>query len=204
MNVIGLDIGGANLKAADADGRAVTRRFALWKKPDRLPNELSSLIAEFDRPDCLAVTMTAELADCFESKAEGVDRVLRAVEESAAPTPIFVWQTGAEFVTCEVARESPLLVAAANWHALATWIGRLVPRSAAILIDIGSTTTDVVPLLAGVPVPNAHPAGTTRNRLQTPQIRCDPGHGRVANAAILRQRGRYDALQLGCGPVVVP
>ena len=154
MYVIGLDIGGANLKAADTDGKAVTRRFALWKSPDKLPDELTLLISEFDKPDCLAVTMTADLADCFSTKADGVDRVLRAVQRAAGQTPVFVWQTGAEFVTCDVAREIPLLVAAANWHVLATWLGRMVPRSAALLIDIGSTTTDLIPLKGGVPVPH--------------------------------------------------
>ena len=106
--------------------------------------------------DLFAVTMTAELSDCFRTKAEGVDFILRAVEDVAGTTPVFVWQTGAEFVTPAVAREIPLLVAASNWHALATWVGRLVPESGALLIDIGSTTTDIIPLLDGVPVPVEH------------------------------------------------
>jgi probable H4MPT-linked C1 transfer pathway protein len=154
MNVIGLDIGGANLKAADVNGRAVARGFALWKQPEQLTAELAALLADFDTPDCLAVTMTAELADCYRSKSDGVDRVLRAVEEVAGGARVFVWQTGAEFVSPEVAREIPLLVAAANWHALATWIGRMAPSSGALLIDIGSTTTDLIPLQDGVPVPD--------------------------------------------------
>jgi probable H4MPT-linked C1 transfer pathway protein len=153
MYVIGLDIGGANLKAADVNGRAVARAFALWKQPERLAAELAALIGEFDTPDCLAVTMTAELADCYRSKSDGVDRVLHAVEEVAGGARVFVWQTGAEFVSPDVAREIPLLVAAANWHSLATWIGRMAPCSGALLIDIGSTTTDLIPLQDGVPVP---------------------------------------------------
>jgi len=153
MNAVGIDIGGANLKTAHVDGRTLTRSFQIWKSPDQLPEALSELLAEFPEIDVLAVTMTAELADCFESKAAGVDFILRAVEQVAGTTPISVWQTGAEFVTPEVAREIPLLVAAANWHALATWVGRMVPESAAILIDVGSTTTDIIPLLDGVPVP---------------------------------------------------
>ena len=167
MYVIGLDIGGANLKAADADGKAVSRRFALWNSPDRLHDELALLISEFDKPDCLAVTMTAELADCFSTKAEGVDQVLRSVQQAAGQTPVFVWQTGAEFVTCDVAREIPLLVAAANWHLLATWLGRMVPHSTALLIDIGSTTTDLIPLKGGVPVPNGM---TDCERLQAGEL----------------------------------
>lgn len=154
MQAVGLDIGGANVKAANADGRAATRAFALWKCPQRLPGVLREVISQFENADVLAVTMTAELADCFETKAEGVDFILRSVEEAAASTPVFVWQTGAEFVRPGVAREIPLLVAAANWHALATWSGRAVPGATAVMIDVGSTTTDVVPLHRGVPIPH--------------------------------------------------
>jgi probable H4MPT-linked C1 transfer pathway protein len=44
-------------------------------------------------------------------------------------------------------------VAAANWHALATWSGRVAPQGAALLLDCGSTTTDVIPILDGIPGP---------------------------------------------------
>jgi probable H4MPT-linked C1 transfer pathway protein len=157
MHVIGLDIGGANIKAADGEGWAMERAFALWKAPQRLAAELAEALAVFEaggrRAELLAVTMTGELADCFETKAEGVEVILNAVEAVAAGRPVWVWQTGAEFVAPDVAREIPLLVAAANWHALATRVGRMAPHGQAMLIDIGSTTTDLVPLLDGVPVP---------------------------------------------------
>ena len=51
----------------------------------------------------------------------------------------------------------PLLVAAANWHALARFAGRFAKRGAALLIDIGSTTCDTIPLVDGQP----QAAGTT-------------------------------------------
>lgn len=154
MHVVGLDIGGANLKATDTDGRAVSVAFPVWQRPEELSSAVRDLIAEFSLPDLLAVTMTAELADCFRTKAEGVASVLRAVTDATGETPVCVWQTGAEFVSPEVAREIPSLIAAANWHALATFAGRLLPEeSSAILVDVGSTTTDVIPLLDGVPVP---------------------------------------------------
>ncbi len=167
MYVVGLDVGGVHIKAADTDGRTSVRSFEIWKAPDKLPAVLRDLLNRFANIDAIAVTMTAELADCFRTKAEGVDFVLQAVEESAGSTPVFVWQTGAEFVTPRVARDIPLLVAAANWHALATWVGRMVAESAAVLIDVGTTTTDIVPLLAGVPVPRGL---TDRERLQSGEL----------------------------------
>ncbi|QDT29136.1 hydantoinase/oxoprolinase family protein [Gimesia panareensis] len=153
MYVIGLDVGGANLKVADCDGRARAVPFALWKTPELLAGTLRELLADFGRPDLVAVTMTGELADCFETKSEGVDQILTAVEEAFAPAPVLVWSTGAEFITTDIAREFPLLAAAANWHALATWVGRMVPEQRGLLIDIGSTTTDIIPLEQGFPVP---------------------------------------------------
>src|ERR1700722_9574090 len=146
MHVVGLDIGGANLKAADADGRAGTRPFAVWKAPERLAAEVDRLLGSFARPDMIPLTMTAELADCFRTKRDGVDAVLTAVELAAGAIPVSVWQTNGRFVTPHKARETPLLTAAANWHALATFAGQFVPDGPALLIDIGTTTADLIPL----------------------------------------------------------
>lgn len=167
VRMVGLDIGGANLKAADADGRTAWRALALWKAPQRLAGELAELLRPLEPYQALAVTMTAELADCFRTKAEGVHAILRAVEAVAAGRPVHVWQTGGEFVPTHVACEIPLLVAAANWHALATWVGRLVPDRPALLIDIGSTTADIIPLSDGVPVPTGL---TDSQRLQSGEL----------------------------------
>jgi (4-(4-[2-(gamma-L-glutamylamino)ethyl]phenoxymethyl)furan-2-yl)methanamine synthase len=167
MHFIGLDIGGANLKAADADGRAMTRPFAVWKAPEKLAAEVDRLLGSFARPDAIALTMTAELADCFRTKRDGVDAVLAAVELAAGAIPVFVWQTSGRFVTPREARETPLLTAAANWHALATFAGRLVPDGPALLIDIGTTTADLIPLNDGVPVPVGR---TDRERLQSGEL----------------------------------
>jgi len=180
MFTIGLDIGGAHIKTADTGRNVSVRPFAIWKTPEQLPHVLAEELAAFGPANLLAVTMTAELADCFRTKAEGVDAVLRAVESVAGAARVVVWQTGAEFVEPEVAREIPLLVAAANWHALATWVGRLVPHGKSILIDIGSTTTDIVPLSSGVPVPHGL---TDRQRLQEGEL-VYSGIGRTPVCAI--------------------
>jgi (4-(4-[2-(gamma-L-glutamylamino)ethyl]phenoxymethyl)furan-2-yl)methanamine synthase len=167
MRVVGLDIGGANLKAADSDGQAATRPFAVWKTPEKLAVEIGRLLAGFARPDAIALTMTAELADCYRTKREGVEAVLAAVEYSAGAIPVAVWQTTGRFVTPRSAREAPLLAAAANWHALATFVGRLAPEGPALLIDVGTTTTDLIPLKDGVPVSVGR---TDRERLQSGEL----------------------------------
>ena len=153
MNIIGMDIGGANIKLATNNGESKSIPFPMWQRHRELSTELAGALHELPAFDAIALTMTAELADCFETKAQGVDYILSAAQEAAQGKPIHVWQTGAEFVSPETAREIPLMVAAANWHALATWCGRIAPIGRAVLIDIGSTTTDFIPLLDGTPVP---------------------------------------------------
>ncbi len=151
--VLGLDVGGANLKVVHTDGTARTVPFALWKRSVELPAALTELIRDMPRADQLAVTMTGELCDCYESKLQGVAAILGAVETAASGIPVRVWRTDGQFASPAVAKETPLLAASANWHALATWAGRLAPEGAALLLDIGSTTTDIVPILNGKPVP---------------------------------------------------
>ena len=150
--VLGLDIGGANLKAATAEGHALSVPFALWREPQALPDRLRDLLRQVPH-GCLAVTMTGELCDCFGTKREGVSAILDAVLKAAPRTPVKVWSTAGEFVTVEEARADPQSVAAANWHGSATFAGRFVPDGAALLLDVGSTTTDIIPLWNGKPRP---------------------------------------------------
>jgi probable H4MPT-linked C1 transfer pathway protein len=149
--VLGLDIGGANLKAATADKRAVSVPFPLWREPDSLPAKLAELAARFPDADEFAVTMTGELCDCYETKRQGVNAILTAVQNVSRSRPIRVWGTDGQFLNVEEVRRDYLKVAAANWHALATFAGAYVPYGTSLLIDVGSTTTDLIPILDGQP-----------------------------------------------------
>jgi len=159
MTTVGLDIGGANIKAADEGGHAVSRVFAIWREPEKLSDEIAALLRLFPQPSRVAVTMTAELADCFTTKSEGVRFILDAVDtcvrniNDRSPAEIDVWSTEGRFLSTDNARDRCQKVAAANWHALATWSGRLVPTGSAVLMDIGTTTTDIIPLHNGRPIP---------------------------------------------------
>ncbi len=149
--VLGLDIGGANLKAATVDKRAVSVPFPLWKQPDKLSAALVDIVAQFPDVNEFAVTMTGELCDCYETKRDGVQHILTAMQKASRSHPIRVWSTETQFVNVEEARRDYLKVAAANWHGLATYVGCYVPRGTALLFDIGSTTTDIIPILDGSP-----------------------------------------------------
>jgi len=154
IRVLGFDIGGANIKAANADGNTHAVAFPMWTEYSQLSSALVRIARDhFEPPDMIAVTMTAELADCFATKAEGVSFVVEAVQTAFPQIPSRFWLTTGEFAAADDASELPTLVAAANWHALATWAGRGVPSGPAVLLDIGSTTTDIIPLFDGRPVP---------------------------------------------------
>jgi len=151
MDWLALDIGGANLKMADGRGFADSRPFALWRESHRLAQELRRLMAEAPASDHLAVTMTGELADCFETKELGVRFILEAVGEASDGRHTRVYLCDGRMVTPQVALKDPLLAAAANWRALAEFAGRFAKRGGALLIDVGSTTCDIVPLIDGKP-----------------------------------------------------
>jgi (4-(4-[2-(gamma-L-glutamylamino)ethyl]phenoxymethyl)furan-2-yl)methanamine synthase len=153
VRVNGWDIGGANVKAAHVqrDGErisvaTVSRAFEIWKEPAALPGVLHEVAADLPACDATAVTMTAELSDVFRTKREGVGAVLDAIR-AAAPGPLCVFTTDGAFVDVAEARARPLAAAASNWMATALLVARHV--SSALLVDIGTTTTDVIPIRAG-------------------------------------------------------
>lgn len=147
--IVGLDVGGANLKGATADGQAATLPFPLWKQPGQLADALAELLRRLPPADEFAVTMTGELCDCFPHRRDGVRWILEAVGRVTSGRPWRVWSLTGEFLPPEAALAQPDAVASANWHALATFAGRFAPAGPALLIDIGSTTTDLIPLNAG-------------------------------------------------------
>jgi len=162
MSWLALDIGGANIKLADGRGFADSQSFAMWKDHRRLAWELRTIIAGAPPSDHLAITMTGELADCFLSRAEGVNFILESARDAADGRHTRVYLVDGRLVAPPVALRSPALVASANWHALARYCTRFVPDRFALLIDIGSTTVDLIPLSkSGV----ANTGTTDRQRL---------------------------------------
>ena len=154
---LALDIGGANLKASHSDGESHVLPFEVWKHPEDLATMLVRLSALFPPADSVAITMTAELCDCYETKAHGVHEILGAATRAFDGVPLRIWTIEGRFHSIEEVLERPLIAAASNWLALATVAARLVPEGPGVLIDIGSTTTDIIPLLDGRAVPTVGP-----------------------------------------------
>jgi (4-(4-[2-(gamma-L-glutamylamino)ethyl]phenoxymethyl)furan-2-yl)methanamine synthase len=178
-NILALDIGGANIKVANGRGYARSWPFALWKAPDLLAEKLKECLAAAPQADEIAITMTGELCDCFETKREGVESIVQATQTASrlVPSPVTAgpvnstsvsfYQTTGKFVSAYEACENHLLTAASNWHALATFAAKYCEIESAILVDIGSTTTDIIPIENGSVVARGH---TDPERLQSGEL----------------------------------
>jgi probable H4MPT-linked C1 transfer pathway protein len=156
---LAVDIGGANTKAACLDGaslRTVSRPFEVWRDRQALSGVLREVAGEVAAgpAHAVAITMTAELSDAFRTKREGVAFVLDAAEDGLGDRPLSVLTTAGELVSVDTARARPWDVAAANWVATALAVAAAHPD--ALLIDVGSTTADIVPIAAGRVAATAH------------------------------------------------
>ena len=171
MPAVGWDIGGVNTKAARVDGGAVLavigRPYEIQRDPAALVPLLREMLGELGVADAAphAVTMTAELSQFFRTKREGVRFVLDAVEAAFPGASVHVYTVDGRFIAPDDARERPLSVAAANWAATARAVAVHHPDS--LLVDIGTTTTDLVPIVGGEVVAVGH---TDPERLMSAEL----------------------------------
>ncbi|TKT69358.1 hydantoinase/oxoprolinase family protein [Aquamicrobium sp. LC103] len=149
--VAGFDIGGAHLKVTRAEGGrivdAMTLATPLWISLDTLTNAFAEARPLYEDASLAAFTMTGELSDAFATRELGVSALLDQIAANFPAVPKLVYAGRAGFVPFEAARRHVDDVASANWHATASLVGRLTGD--ALFIDMGSTTTDIIPLKDG-------------------------------------------------------
>ncbi len=229
LTSIGWDLGGAHLKAAglDAQGQLCVAQAPtpLWLGLHHLETAVDQVLTELNpAPGCRhLVTMTGELADCFDSRAEGVMNLITLMRrhipgdnlrffagplgfladvessdderrgacsrsadvshttptEFATPTP---FAPSTPFATptpfaLSLSKGRPDTagnginltawesIASANWLATACFAASQIPE--ALLIDIGSTTTDIVLIHGGQP---AHRGYTDQERMRYDEL----------------------------------
>ncbi len=159
VTVLGLDIGGANTKAAYirtrssvvSEFRTVSEYFPFWKRDmEQLCNVLTTVkhtLAGSVKLDSVVVTMTAELSDVFPTKHDGVNQILDCVSQAFDATHIWVLDVDANLRSVEAAREEPLKVASANWTATGWMVAQHVRNC--VVVDVGSTSTSIIPIITG-------------------------------------------------------
>ncbi|MFL5105284.1 MAG: hydantoinase/oxoprolinase family protein [Xanthobacteraceae bacterium] len=146
--IIGWDIGGAHLKAARAEQARIVDAVQL-PSPLRLglkavADAFANAKARLGTGDRHVITMTAELADTFASRREGVESLSALAVRELAPAPLSLYAGRAGFISPQAAASHVEDVASANWFASASLAAKL--RGSALFIDMGSTTTDIVPV----------------------------------------------------------
>lgn len=94
-----------------------------------------------------AITMTGEMADIFSSRTVGVKAIVDAMVErfSAPRVQFFAGRYG--FLSSVQAKQATADVASANWLASASWVS--LATHSGLLVDIGSTTTDLISFAQG-------------------------------------------------------
>jgi (4-(4-[2-(gamma-L-glutamylamino)ethyl]phenoxymethyl)furan-2-yl)methanamine synthase len=154
--VLGLDIGGANTKAALINIQdehvssisVVSEYFPVWKNPEKLADVLSALRKKLGgKIDAVGVTMTAELSDAYQTKQEGVNHILSCVCSAFGSLPIYVLTVDGTMETPDFAKQNPLKVASANWAATGWLVAKKLPDC--VVVDVGSTSTSIIPISKG-------------------------------------------------------
>ena len=167
MIILGLDIGGANTKAAIIkfeehkikQSVSHIEYFPFWEKTlTDIPEMLKKVISKLQEHykfyikdiDFIATSITAELSDAFQTKKEGIQIILKALTEVFSNEKMRFISTESKFLNFKEAQNNYLAISAANWVSTALFLGSYIPNC--ILVDGGSTTVDIIPIYNSLPV----------------------------------------------------
>jgi probable H4MPT-linked C1 transfer pathway protein len=164
--IVGIDIGGANTKAALIvfNNGLIVRSFSIieyfpfWEKsikqiPEMLFNIRDNLFqkagVENSEISYFAIAITAELSDAFQTKREGINVITKALSQVFDEEKLFFISTNGHFIKIDDVFQDFSQICAANWVSTALFLGEYAKDG--ILIDSGSTTIDLIPVINGTP-----------------------------------------------------
>ncbi|RAP49829.1 MAG: hypothetical protein BZ136_02730 [Methanosphaera sp. rholeuAM74] len=149
MKIMGIDIGGANtdISIAQIEENDVEiienekKYIPMWKNRKKLRTYLKTLNKK--EIDVICATITAELSDTYTTKKEGIADITKTLIQEFPQSKIkFVTHDGLQDYT--YTQENPLKVAAQNWVATLNLVKHI--QKDCIFIDMGTTTTDIIPI----------------------------------------------------------
>jgi probable H4MPT-linked C1 transfer pathway protein len=153
QNLIGWDVGGAHLKAARVENGVITHAVQiacpLWLGLAELDRAFAEAAADIGMAPLNAITMTGELCDAFATREEGVQGVAEIAARVLTPGRAIFYAGRLGFVGASEVAAHAIEIASANWHASAALTGMRAPQ--ALFVDMGSTTTDLIPIAEGHP-----------------------------------------------------
>jgi len=152
--VFGWDLGGANVKLARVEGGCVVNvaqiPCPIISERSKFDVAVDAALPLISSPALHAVTMTGELSDVFSDRAEGVAYLVELMQRVTAGQTLRVYAGSYGFLEPDDAKKRTLEVASANWHATAALTARR--HKDALLVDVGTTTTDLIPIKDGTVV----------------------------------------------------
>ena len=148
MKITGWDIGGAHIKAVKIDflkKNSTTEQVysPIWKNINNLKKSIKLIKNKLGKTNYHAITMTAELADIFRDRVNGVKYIVNLSSKILGEKNIFFYSKKT-FLKKKLAIKKTFELNSMNWHATASFISNSFPNC--ILIDVGSTTTDIIPI----------------------------------------------------------
>jgi probable H4MPT-linked C1 transfer pathway protein len=154
--IYGWDVGGAHVKLS----RSVAGRVLevaqwpcpLWLGMDRLDAVLQAALARWPQLQAAhtlhAVTMTGEMVDHFSHREAGVQGIATQLATALAPARLRLFAGDGGWCSAADAGRHWAAIASANWLATARHVA-LATTGAGVLVDIGSTTADLIAFSGG-------------------------------------------------------
>ena len=142
VSYLGLDIGGAHIKAVGINDKKEIKfvfyeKCEIWNNLTQLNKTLQILLSYIDiKKAIFGITLTAELADCFENRRDGVIRVHDLCKN--LNLNFYFFSSKMDFIKNPVSEN----VASMNWFATACFFKKRIKE--AVIVDFGSTTTDLI------------------------------------------------------------
>ena len=149
MEIIGWDIGGAHIKVSKINfskEKTITKQLycPVWMNINNLNKSILKIKKQLGRSDYHAITMTAELSDIFKNRNKGTKKIINILCEILSEKKTFFYSNAKPFLKKKEALKKTNNINSMNWHATANFISDFYPNC--ILVDIGSSTTDIIPI----------------------------------------------------------
>ncbi|MFX1408491.1 MAG: hydantoinase/oxoprolinase family protein [Promethearchaeota archaeon] len=165
--ILGMDIGGANTKLAllkflDSKiekSSSHLEYFPFWEKTlNEIPTMLKRVLSKITKKakvkikdiNYFSIAITAELSDAFKTKKEGISIILNALAQVLDQDKLRFITNNGDFISFSDAKKEYISISGANWVSTSLFLGKFISKC--ILIDAGSTTIDIIPILDGIPV----------------------------------------------------
>ncbi len=141
IKFLGIDIGGAHIKLVGLDEKKELifvdyLKFYFWKEEKSINKIFNYINSKSNKNTLSGITMTAELCDIFKNRVDGFRKIYNYCKK--LKNNYFFYTKSKKIFE----KKNYSAIVSMNWHS----IGRLLEKKYknAIIVDFGSTTTDII------------------------------------------------------------